>query len=114
MFGKSKPPNPRQRLTDRMKQVTAPSPGDRAAPLDRREDRATRQAVFRNATITLDSGQKFTVVMKDMNSGGARIEFFQRNDLPESFLLSEPTLKLRRRVRLVWQRECVAGVKFQD
>jgi hypothetical protein len=52
--------------------------------------------------------------MKDMNSGGARIEFFQRNDLPESFLLSEPTLKLRRRVRLVWQRECVAGVKFQD
>lgn len=115
MFGKSKPPDAAKRLADRVKQVTAGVASDvQAAEPQRPVDRAPRQAVFRNATVTLDSGQRLAVALKDVSSAGARIEFFQRNTLPASFMLSEPTLKLHRRVRVVWQREGIAGLMFDD
>ncbi len=114
MFGKSKPPDAAKRLADRVKQVTADAPDAQAARPQRPADRAPRQAVFRNATVMLDSGQRLAVALKDVSAAGARIEFFQRNTLPASFMLSEPTLKLRRRVRVVWQREGIAGLMFDD
>lgn len=112
MFGKSKPPG-RSVLESRLRTIAERAPTSvvkETAP--RSKERASRQAVFRNATITLDSGERMTVAVKDVSASGARVEFFRHVALPVSFLLSEPMMKLKRRVRVVWQREGVAGVEF--
>ncbi|MEQ1708737.1 MAG: hypothetical protein ABL864_10460 [Terricaulis sp.] len=54
------------------------------------------------------------MAVKDISATGARVEFFQRIVLPETFMLSEPTMKLKRRVRIIWQREGIVGVQFTD
>ncbi|UPT64470.1 MAG: hypothetical protein M0D54_08150 [Hyphomonadaceae bacterium JAD_PAG50586_4] len=109
------PPGSRNPLTDRVRQIaerTAPDQITKEVRVVRRKERAARQAVFRNGAILFGSGDRLTVAVKDVSASGARIEFFQRSALPEEFVLSEPTLKLRCRVRVVWQREGVAGVMF--
>lgn len=55
-----------------------------------------------------------TVAVKDVSASGARVEFFRHVPLPQSFMLSEPMMKLKCRVRVVWQREGVAGVEFVE
>jgi hypothetical protein len=75
-------------------------------------ERPPRTATFRNAVVILDSGEKVTVVLKDVSANGARLEFFRQVSLPQSFLLREPLMKLECRVRVVWQRAGVAAVTF--
>jgi hypothetical protein len=112
MFGKYKPPQGSV-LADRLRTIAERAPvnaSEKVAP--RSKERAPRQAVFRNATITLDSGERMTVAVKDVSASGARVEFFRHVPLPATFMLSEPMMKLKCRVRVVWQREGVAGVEF--
>lgn len=112
MFGKSKLPDGSV-LANRVRNIAAQAPAatvEKSPP--RSKERAPRQAVFRNATITFDSGERMAVAVKDVSATGARVEFFRHVALPETFLLSEPMMKLRRRVRVVWQRDGVAGVEF--
>lgn len=112
IFGKSKPPDGGV-LASRLRTIAERAPAaavEKVAP--RSKQRAPRQAVFRNATLTLDSGEKMTVAVKDVSASGARVEFFRHVPLPATFVLSEPMMKLKRRVRVVWQREGVAGVEF--
>lgn len=114
MFGKSKPPV-ESVLASRLRNIAERAPAgavEKMAP--RSKDRAPRQAVFRNATITLDNGERITVAVKDVSAAGARVEFFRHVPLPQSFMLSEPVMKLKCRVRVVWQRDGVAGVEFVD
>ena len=112
IFGKSTPPD-KSVLASRLRNIAERAPAgavEKAAA--RSKQRAPRQALFRNATITLDSGEKMTVAVKDVSAGGARVEFFRHVPLPATFMLSEPMMKLKCRVRVVWQREGVAGVEF--
>ena len=112
MFGKSKP-SIENVLASRLRNIAERAPAravEKVAPCSK--DRAPRQAVFRNATITLDSGERIAVAVKDVSAAGARVEFVRHVPLPQSFILSEPIMKLKRRVRVVWQREGVAGVEF--
>jgi hypothetical protein len=114
MFGKSKPPDASV-LANRVRNITERPPVaavEKAPP--RSKVRAPRQAVFRNATLTFDSGERMAVAVKDLSATGARVEFFRHVALPEIFLLTEPMMKLRRRVRVAWQRDGVAGVEFVD
>jgi hypothetical protein len=114
MFGKSKQPGASQ-LNARVRAMTERSgapPSTTPSALE--HPRASRQAVFRAATVILDSGVRFSVAMKDLSGGGARIEFLVRDCLPAEFVLSEPLQRLRRRVRVVWQSQGVAGVRFID
>jgi hypothetical protein len=70
--------------------------------------------VFREATVQFESGERMRVALKNVSATGARIEHPMRNDLPETFFLAEPTTKLRTWVRVMWQREGVAGVRFVE
>lgn len=82
------------------------------APTQTKSHRQTREQVFKNGTLHYGDGYRLTVVIKDLNEAGARIEFFQQNHLPDLVVLSEPTLRLRRQARVVWQRAGVAGLQF--
>ena len=116
MFGKSKPPPSGSSLSSRVRQIAERTPNNDIVPAKGRasKQRAPRQSVFRNATVVSDNGERLAVAVKDVSEGGSRIEFFRHVPLPDAFLLIEPTLKLRRRVRVVWQREGIAGVMFTD
>jgi hypothetical protein len=104
MFGK--PPPRHGALADRVRQIA------QASPVKGADKRDPRQSLFRNGVLTFDDGERMSVVIKDLSDSGARVEFFVNRPLPELMTLSEPMLKLRRRVRVVWQRDGAAGLAF--
>lgn len=109
MFGK-KPTTPA--LTDRVRAIAA-RPAVQATP-PQTKARAERDSVFKQATITLDSGARLSVAIKDISAGGARIEFFQEVALEGEFTISEPMTRLRRRARVAWRAQGAAGLVFLD
>jgi len=114
MFGKAKSPRDESLLSERMRKAvareTAPPPA--TLPLSRQIERAVRQAVFRQGALILVNGEKLRVALKDISATGARVEYFERRELPSLVVLVEPTLKIKSRARVVWQREGVAGLAF--
>jgi hypothetical protein len=68
--------------------------------------------VFRQGALILADGEKHPVAVKDISATGARIEYFVRRELPAFVTLVEPTLRIKSRARVVWQREGVAGLAF--
>ena len=80
----------------------------------RQIERAVRQAVFRQGALILADGEKLSVALKDISVTGARVEFFTRRELPEFVVLVEPTLRIKSRARVVWQRDGVAGLAFAE
>ena len=107
MFGKKPPPDA---LAERVRALSSRAPVEQKAEAPR----PPRRNVFRNASVTLDSGARYTVAIKDLSAGGVRIEFFQDLPLEGEFLLSDPVTKLRRRVRVSWRKEHSAGLAFVD
>lgn len=110
----SKPPK-KGGLTERVRRVAERKPPPiptEAAPPRKKEERPGRRPLFRHATIVFDSGQTMRVAVKNLSSTGARIEFFSHAELPSELVLHEPTMTLRRRARVVWQREGMAGLQF--
>lgn len=114
MFGRRRSAPDANRLSERMRQAvareTAPPPA--SLPLRRQFERAVRAAVFRQGALLLAGGEKLTVALKDISATGARIEYFARRELPEFVILVEPTLRIKSRARVVWQRDGVAGLQF--
>jgi hypothetical protein len=51
------------------------------------------------------------VVVKNLSTRGARIEFVARTTLPDEVTLID-AIGRRRRVRVAWQRGGTAGVEF--
>jgi hypothetical protein len=109
MFGK-KPPT-KDALSDRVRAISEREPTPRVKS---QRARATRQSVYKNATVLLDSGPRFPVAIKDISASGARIEFFQDLPLEGVFTLIEPVLKIRRRARVSWRTAGAAGLTFLD
>ncbi len=109
MFGK-KPSN--NALNDRVRAITERQAIQ--APPPQAKARADRDSVFKQATITLDSGVRLSVAIKDISAGGARIEFFQDVALEGDFTISEPMTRLRRRARVAWRAQGAAGLVFLD
>ena len=114
MFRKANQPRGEDRLSERMRKAvdrdTAPPPA--SLPLSRQVERAVRQAVFRQGALILADGEKVPVALKNISANGARIEYFTRRDLPATVILVEPTLRIKSRARVVWQRDGVAGLAF--
>jgi len=115
MFGKAKSPGVGERLSERMRKAVqrdtaAPPP---AFPLTRQIERAVRQAVFRQGALLLADGEKVEVALKNISATGARVEYFTRGELPDMVTLVEPTLRIKSRAHVVWQREGVAGLAFK-
>lgn len=110
-------------LADRIRRVVSEaSPPPRFAqtepvntsPIQQERARAPRQAVYRQGALVLGGGEKLSVALRNLSASGARVEFHVHVPLPAVVLLVEPTLKLRRRARVVWQVEGAAGLKFLD
>ena len=116
MFGKAKPPPGNDLLTERMRRAverpTAAPPS--AHSLARQIERAVRQAVFRQGALILANGEKLSVAVKDISATGARVEYFTHVELPAVVVLVEPTLRIKSRARVVWQRDGVAGLAFAE
>ncbi len=116
MFGKAKPSPGNDLLTERIRRAvdrpTAAPPS--AYSFARQIERALRQAVFRQGALILADGEKLSVALKDISVTGARVEFFTRRELPEFVVLVEPTLRIKSRARVVWQRDGVAGLAFAE
>jgi hypothetical protein len=78
----------------------------------RSKPRATRQPMFRTGVLITSGGGRQTVAIKNLSDTGARIEYHTRTELPPVVMLAEPTLKLMKKARVVWQGEGVAGLEF--
>jgi len=74
--------------------------------------RSERKATFKAATLTLISGERIDVVVKNVSDTGARIEFLRDVVLPDRVLLSEPTLRLKIWAYVAWQERGKAGLEF--
>ncbi|HYD88874.1 MAG TPA: hypothetical protein VEA80_15475 [Vitreimonas sp.] len=116
MFGKAKPSSNKGALSERMRRAverpTAPPPS--GLSLTRQIERAVRQAVFREGALILAEGEKLPVALKNISATGARVEYFTRSELPAVVILVEPTLRIKSRARVVWQRDGVAGLAFAE
>lgn len=111
-----KPGPPAGNLTDRIRRISEktnePAPGRPA--LSPSKGRAPRDPVFKHGVLILEDGRKFSVALKNLSETGAKVEFHNRMHLPERVMVAEPTLKLRRWARVVWQDDHAAGLAFID
>jgi hypothetical protein len=108
-------PSGKRGLSDRVRSVAERKPPQvpkEASPPRAQEERPDRRPTFRQATLIFDSGQSMGVAIKNISNTGARIEYFTHANLPDELVLHEPTMTLRRRARVVWQRQGMAGLKF--
>lgn len=109
------PPSLSARIQSAVSRPTPSAPPPPAPPpLSKRQQRAERERVFRQATLVFPDGHRMAVVVKDVSTTGARIEFFQHIRLPEEVMFLEATLKLRKRARVVWQEDGTVGLAFLD
>jgi hypothetical protein len=118
MFGKSGKPGDKSALSDRVRQLgekkAAPQPYEAPPPpkkLRPESKRHERHPQYKQAVLILDH-ERMGVVIKDINAQGARVDFFQRRELPEYVVLQETTLKLNHRARVMWQDGSSAGLMF--
>lgn len=114
MFKKpDKKPDP---LADRLRKIAAqPALDDGDYKPDRglqNRNRAPRQATFKQGTITMQGGERMDVVVKNLSDTGARIEYFRKVHLTEMVVLTEPTMRIKTRARVMWQTDGAAGLQF--
>jgi hypothetical protein len=117
MFRKNDKSKPESPLASRMRQIAdRPAAADEsyASPTVSPEGRKARTPTFKQATIQLSTGERMDVVVKNVSDTGARIEYFRKVTLTDRILISEPTLRLKKWAKVMWQTEGAAGVHFLD
>ena len=117
MFKKPKSPTIKNALSERVRRLTAPTStpvpsADLPPPRRNATERVSRQPVYKNGALLLENDHRLKVVIKNLSVTGAYVEFFIKTDLPDHVILTEPTLPLKRRARVVWQRDGAAGLLF--
>lgn len=112
MTRKTKTDGP-SRFADRLRKVanTANNPAgyDSVRP---RSDRADRKATFKTASLTLITGERIDVIVKNLSATGARIEFMRNVLLPDRVFLSEHRTRLNVWAYVIWQEPGAAGLEF--
>lgn len=76
-------------------------------------DRAERTPVFRDAVMFLNCSSR-RVTLKNFSTTGAKIETHIWTELPKFVLLTEPTLDIWCKARVVWQNHGEAGLEFVE
>lgn len=76
-------------------------------------ERAERQSVFRDAVLFLNCSSR-RVSLKNFSTTGAKIETHIWAELPQFVLLTEPTLDIHCKARVVWQHHGEAGLEFME
>ena len=104
-------------LAARLRQIAAKpalQDGEYVTPPPKDDKRRPRRVTFKQATIILSGGEKVDVVVKNVSDTGVRIEFFRRMILTDKVIISEPTLRIRKWARVMWQTEGAAGLHFLE
>jgi hypothetical protein len=116
MFKKSDPSKAGDPLANRLRQIAArPALEETEYKSGKKsEERAPRQSTFKQATITLQGGERMDVVVKNVSATGMRIEFFRKITLTEQVIISEPTLRIRKWAKVMWQTEGAAGLQYLE
>lgn len=111
MFGKAKPPQ--TSWANACAELSPERPNRRPRPT-RGPDKSNARFLRRRSgkALILADGEKRAVAVKDISATGARIEYFVRRELPDFVTLVEPTLRIKSRARVAWQRDGVAGLAF--
>ncbi|MEZ6031307.1 MAG: hypothetical protein R3C46_16395 [Hyphomonadaceae bacterium] len=103
----------RDPLADRMRKISAaPVEETDYSSVATGEKRAERKPTFKSATLTMISGERVDVVVKNISETGARIEFVRDVTLSDRVLLSEPTMRIRTWAYVIWQTRGAAGLQF--
>ncbi|MEQ1783178.1 MAG: hypothetical protein ABMA14_17615 [Hyphomonadaceae bacterium] len=101
------------RFADRLRKVSAAPAAEAAySVVGPQAERADRKASFRPATLTFITGDRVDVVVKNLSTTGARVEFMCNALLPDRVLLSEPTARLKVWAYVIWQDAGAAGLEF--
>jgi hypothetical protein len=114
MFEKTNRPDAKDALANRIRRLgerKSQAPSHEATPA-KSKGRPQRQPLYKQATVHCDGGQKVIVAVKNLSATGARIESRERIVLSGEVVLTEVTLGLQRRARVVWQDEGMAGLEF--
>lgn len=109
MFRRRPPSDPFKERVRKLRE----RPAQRSPAAENTTGRAPREATFRNGTLVYGDGHRLAVVIKDLSEDGARIEFFQKIELPDDVVLSEPMMRLRREAIVVWRSDGAAGLRFK-
>lgn len=88
---------------------TTPAAADPS--IGKREPRASS---FRPGTLAFMTGEKIDVVVKNISTTGARVEFVRNTRLPERVLLTEPLMGVKKWAYVTWETLGVAGLRFVD
>ena len=101
------------RFSDRLRKVAT---AEANVPVGRgsviRRQRADRKATFKAASLRFVTGERIEVIVKNISTTGARIEFMRNVLLPDRVFLSEPTARLRLWAYVAWQEPGAAGLEF--
>jgi hypothetical protein len=110
MFGKKNSQD--GALAARMASIASkPAPTSVEPVAPRRPKRPEREPTYKPGFLTMSRGEKLQVIVKNIDEGGARIEFYQHTALPDEVLLTAGP-KTKARARVVWQNDNAAGLKF--
>lgn len=114
MFEKSDRPIAKNALAERVRKLGERNAqaGSDGASAPKAKGRSQRQPLYKQATVHCEGGPKLIVAVKNLSATGARIESSERMVLSAEVVLSEATLGLQRRARVVWQDERMAGLEF--
>ncbi len=100
-------------LADRMRKIAAvPAEEVTYSSVQTGQKRAERKPTFKSATVTTLGGERIDVVVKNISSTGARVEFLRDVSLTDRVIISEPTLRIKTWAYVVWQTRGAAGLQF--
>jgi hypothetical protein len=98
-------------LADRIKRLTTAQASKAAARP--RLGESDRQPTFAFGAVESSCGVREGVVVRDVNTSGARIDFTRALELPSRVLLVAPGIGLRRWAEVVWRDSRSAGLRFE-
>ena len=75
---------------------------------------APRQKVLKHGTLSFGGGRGLDCMVRNISSGGARLDVANPFDLPQSFMLLIETDQFMRRCRPVWCSGTRVGVAFDQ
>lgn len=99
---------------DRVRAVVARDAPAEYVEVGPRGQRASRHAVYKNATAVLPLGERVPVIIRNLTPKGCRIEYFQNRLLTGRILLIEHSLPLRRWADIAWTDDGVSGLSFVE
>lgn len=89
----------------------APEPVAEPEPVAPRQ---SREAVYREAFVTYDSGYKRKGIVLDHSDNGVRLRFPTNERLPENVILNAKSVNLHGPAKVVWQNGPEVGLTLVD